>query len=73
MCGLVRSDGGMTWLAEQVWPDISPGVRLTVMVEMERPAVDPDLTLNLECFELGGKQRTWHRTWTASGMEVTRA
>src|SRR5262249_15436304 len=60
---LGRHDG----LTEQTWNDVSPVAELPVVAQMEWNASRPlNLTLDLECVEQGGKQRTWHRSCSAA-------
>jgi hypothetical protein len=54
-------------VAERMWHDVSPVAKLPVIAQMEWNASRPlNLTLDLECVEQGGKQRTWHRSCGAT-------
>jgi hypothetical protein len=58
------------WVEQEVWQDVSPVARRPVVAEMEWNAMSPlHLTLDLECVERGGKQRTWKRTCTAIAQD----
>jgi hypothetical protein len=68
---LVPSVNSIDRLDSRMWRHVSPGAKLALVALVEWNASAPvNLTLDLECFEEGGKQRTWHRSCTASVAEI---
>ena len=68
--GLVSSVGGRDRLKELVTRDISPGGRFELIAEVEyRAGMPVNVTVDLECFEEGGKQRSWNRSYTVAASE----